>query len=164
MEREILKQLYLRYERELYLYLYALCGEKGMAEDLVQETFLKALLALPEGHTNMRAWLYVVARNLYFNACRRQKRRADFAQVEQMQDETAQEMLEHLIAEEDRRMLYQALGHLQPRKREVLELQYFGGLSVKETAAVLKLTPEHVRVLSYRAKKELKTWIEENGL
>ena len=41
-------------------------------------------------------------------------------------------------------------------------MQYFGGLSQKEIAAVLHLTPENVRVLSYRAKRELKAYMEEN--
>lgn len=71
-------------------------------------------------------------------------------------------MLEKLISEERRRKLYQALGTLDGKKREVLEMQYFGGLSQKEIAAVLHLTPENVRVLAYRAKRELKAYMEEN--
>ena len=44
-----------------------------LVEDLLQETFLKALLSLPDDHTNMRAWLYLVARNLLFNYYHREK-------------------------------------------------------------------------------------------
>ena len=67
MDNEILLKLYGLYQKELYLYLYSLCGDGHLAEDLLHETFLKALLALPDGHTNMRAWLYMVARNLFYN-------------------------------------------------------------------------------------------------
>lgn len=42
--------------------------------NLLQETFLKAILALPEYHTNMRAWLYKVARNLFYNLYKRNRR------------------------------------------------------------------------------------------
>lgn len=67
MDNEILLKLYSLYQKELYLYLYSFCGDRHLAEDLLHETFLKALLALPDGHTNMRAWLYMVARNLFYN-------------------------------------------------------------------------------------------------
>ena len=67
MEKDILKQIYQKYRKEIYLYLYSLCKNSSLAEDLLQETFLKALLSLPDDHTNMRAWLYLVARNLFFN-------------------------------------------------------------------------------------------------
>ena len=60
MEQEILNQLYRQYSREIYLYLYSFCKNKELAEDLMQETFLKALLSLKDQHTNMRAWLYMV--------------------------------------------------------------------------------------------------------
>jgi len=50
---------------------------------------------------------------------------------------------------------------LEVKKREVIQMQYFGGMSQKEIAAVLHITPENVRVLAYRAKKELKKDLEE---
>ena len=53
MEKDILKQLYQKYRKEIYLYLYSLCKNSSLAEDLLQETFLKALLSLPDDHTNM---------------------------------------------------------------------------------------------------------------
>lgn len=53
------------------------------------------------------------------------------------------------------------MERLDMKKREVLQLQYFGELSQKEIAAVLRMTPENVRVLAYRAKKELKKYMEQ---
>ena len=69
--------------------------------------------------------------------------------------------LEKILEEENRRILYQAIRRLEVKKREVIQLQYFGGMSQKEIAAVLHITPENVRVLAYRAKKELKKDLEE---
>lgn len=137
MDNEILLKLYSLYQKELYLYLYSFCGDRHLAEDLLHETFLKALLALPDGHTNMRAWLYMVARNLFYN---QQKKKS-----------------QEILMEEQ----YQAIRRLEVKKREVIQMQYFGGMSQKEIAAVLHITPENVRVLAYRAKKELKKDLEE---
>lgn len=75
MDNEILLKLYSLYQKELYLYLYLFVADRHLAEDLLHETFLKALLALPDGHTNMRAWLYMVARNLFYNQQKKKPRR-----------------------------------------------------------------------------------------
>lgn len=165
MDNRILKQLYEQFGTELYLYLYSLCHNHSLAEDLRQETFLKALLALPDDHTNMRAWLYLVARNLYFNRRNKDKRLISLEEAprEIMNFEGPDDILNHFIAKRQIRMLYQALSRLPIQKREILMMQYFGDMSQKEIAAILHLTPENVRVLSYRAKKELKIYMEANG-
>ena len=160
MEGDALEQLYGRYRRELLLYLLSLCGDRTRAEDLLQETFLKALLSLPEGHPNVRAWLYAVGRNLWISSLRRQKREApEEAATPSVYDDPAA----GLIADERRRALFRALARLEERRREILELQYFSGLSQREIAAILRMTPENVRVLASRARKELRRILEEDG-
>lgn len=161
MERQLLEKLYNSFYREIYLYLFSLCKRKELAEDLAQETFLKALLALPKEHPNFRAWLYTVARNLFLNACHKENR------VLYMDDlsEQAQEdgILDGILQSERNRTLHRALMRLDTRKREILVLHYFGGMPHREIAAILKLTPENVKVLTCRAKRELKKILEELG-
>lgn len=164
MENELLQQLYLKYQKEIYLYLFSLCRNREFAEDLMQETFLKALLSLSDKHTNMRAWLYMVARNLFFNYRNREQRNIPLEEVgDTLYDENASGLLNRLLADERLRLLYQALQHLGQQKREILTLQYYGGLSQKEIAALLKLSPENVRVLAHRGKRELKKYMEAKG-
>ena len=67
LDKHLLEALYHRYYKELYIFVYSLCGSETVTDDILQDTFLKALLALKDSHTNMRAWLYMVARNLYYN-------------------------------------------------------------------------------------------------
>ena len=74
MDNRILSELYNAYAREIYLYLYSLCKDAQLAEDLMQESFCKAILALSSEHTNMRAWLYTVARNLCLNELKKRNR------------------------------------------------------------------------------------------
>lgn len=164
MDNHILLKLYKAYQKEVYLYLYSLCGDKDLAEDLTQETFMKAILSLSDEHSNMRAWLYMVARNLYFNHRKRESKSLSLEHIEDTgQEDSSCEILERLIADERNRLLFKALQHLSELKREILTMQYFGQLSQKEIAALLKLTPENIRVLAYRGKKELKLYLEENG-
>ena len=69
-------------------------------------------------------------------------------------------MLEQILKKEQSRRLQSALDKLSQPQREVLMLQYFGGFRQREIAAMLQITPANVRVLAYRAKKELKSILE----
>ena len=111
----------------------------------------------------MRAWLYMVARNLFYNQ-QKKKSREILTEVQDYfpEKKTEENLLEKFLKEEKRRILYQAIRRLDIKKREVIQLQYFGGMSQKEIAAVLHITPENVRVLAYRAKKDLKKYMEES--
>lgn len=162
MNNRLLKELYNKYYRELYLYIYSLSGNREVTEDLVHETFLKAILSLSDNHTNMRAWLYMVARNLYLNFRKKEKLKVDISEMTDIvSDEPS--LPNRLIENERKRLCFEALQNLNGAKKEVLILQYFGGLSQKEIAATLHTTPENVRVLSYRGKKELRKFMEEHG-
>ena len=161
MKNDALEELYLRYHKEILLYLYSLCKNMQLSEDLCQDTFVKALLSLSEKHKNVRAWLYLVARNLFLNSSRNLKRETD--QEDVPEEAVDDKILDNMISAERSKLIYKAMQKLAPQKREILVLQYWGELSQKEIAAVMKLTPENVRVLGYRGKKDLKKILEENG-
>ena len=88
---------------------------------------------------------------------------SDNEQIYPLEEKTEEGLPEKIFEEEDRRMLYQAILRLDIKKREIIQMQYFGGMTQKEIAAVLHITPENVRVLAYRAKKDLKKYLEEEG-
>ena len=159
MDSKVLEQLYRKYHRELYLYIYAICKNKSLSEDLLQETFLKAILA-PDGHTNMRAWLYLVARNLTYNALKKAEHSPEVL-AKALAVKTDEGPLDTLLQKEQYRSLYENLQKLSRRAREILILQYFAKLSHKEIAQVLAMSPQAVRMAAVRARKELKTYMEE---
>lgn len=162
MNSRLLKELYNKYYRELYLYIYSLCRNRETTEDLVQETFLKAILSLSDNHGNIRAWLYMVARNLYFNFAKKEKHKECLENIKE-KTSASPPMIEKIIENERRRLCFEALQSLDGLKKEVLILQYFVGLSQKEIAVTLQITPENVRVLSFRGKKELRKFMEVHG-
>ena len=158
MDWDGLDKLYAAYYQELFLYIYSLCQNKALAEDILQDTFLKAYFSLPNQHKNTRAWLYLVARNQFFDFQRHQKYQKD---SENSIESPNNEPEETLLKNEKQRELYKAMSQLEPRKREILSMQYFVGMSHKEIGSILNIRPDYVRVLGCRAKKELKAIIEE---
>lgn len=164
MERHLLYKLYSTYYTELFLYLYSLCHNRELAEDMTQEAFLKAIMSLPDDHSNVRAWLYMVGRNQLLNALARQNKTELKADLEDFESASDESVLDGLIQNESKRILYEAINHLDKTKREILCMQYFSGFSQKEIAAMLHMTTENVRVQAHRGKKLLKDYMEEKGV
>ena len=164
MEKHLLYKLYSTYYSELFLYLYSLCHDRELAEDMTQEAFLKAMLSLPDNHSNVRAWLYMVGRNQLLNALAKQKRTELKADLESYEPVCGENILDGIIENENKRILYEAINRLDKTKREILCMQYFSGFSQKEIAALLHMTTENVRVQAYRGKKIIKEYLEDKGL
>ena len=167
MEKELLEELYHRYVQEIYRYLYAICRDRLIAEDILQDVFCKALISLPSSHR----WLYMVGRNLLFNEMKKQKRQMYSEDLEKRAaDKTGGSDIsagenpeEQTIKKEESEILRQALLTLDLRKREILVLSYFEHFTLKETAAIMGISYENARILSMRAKREMRRIMEVNG-
>lgn len=167
MENDVLAVVYRTYSREIYLYLYGLSHNRQLSEDLMQETFVKALITVGTADMGIKAWLYKVARNLYFNTYRKDKRLIigleNAENKAEIREEAEESPLSKLLTTEREEVLFKALNKLEGKKREVLLLQYFSGLSGKDIAKLLDITTENARILAFRGKKELKLYLEEAG-
>ena len=189
MNRDILIRLYEMYRRELYLYLYGICHNRSLAEDLTQETFLKAIVSLPDDHANMRAWLYKVGHNLCISYLRKAAKEVpteDPAVLQGAMTDTGPDtesgntgplsefsassapidsdsVADELLTKERNRTLYKCILQLPEQNREVLILQYFGECSQREIAEILHTSPGNVRVLAHRGRARLKELLIDAG-
>lgn len=196
MEKKLLEEIYYRYGQEIFHYLFVLCRDRMLAEDVLQETFCRAVLSLPSGHTNVRAWLYLVGRNLMFNEMKKRRRETPVENMSETSYMMAQnregpdgmrrrrrsagsgeqyrtgilysagsgmDPEQQAMERERSDILREAMMSLDVRKREILELTYFEGFTLKEAAAVMGISHENARVLSSRARRELRKIMEVNG-
>jgi RNA polymerase sigma-70 factor, ECF subfamily len=141
-------------------------GDHGQAEDVVQETFLRAWQhseAFAPDRGSPRAWLYTVARNLVVDAARARKVRPN---------EVGEEGLSLAVAavedDHDRMLLgwevAEAMATLSPDHRAVLRETYFKGLSVAEAAQVLGIPAGTVKSRTYYALRALKAAFDKRGI
>ena len=166
MEKELLEELYRRYGQEIYRYLYAICRDRFLAEDILQDAFCKAILSLPSGHVNARAWFYMTGRNLLLNEMKKRKRHIYSEEPEAQAAARAGrggDPEEETVRREESSCLKQALLSLDLRKREILILNYFENFTLKEAAVIMGISYENARILSMRAKRELRRIMEVNG-
>lgn len=160
MEKNILEEIYRRYTGQVYLYLYSLCHNREIAEDLMQETFLKALCTVEMQSDAILPWLLRVGRNLFIDMWRREKHLTEEPEEDRIADD-AEEILDQLITKEQNRRLYEAIQKLKGVEREAVVLYYFTGLAQEKIASQLEMSYGNVRVVLHRAKKKLRQMLEE---
>ncbi len=147
-------QIFAQYRSRIYRYLCHLVHDADLAEDLVQETFLKAYRALSQKSRpeNMSAWLYAIATNTAFSALRRRKLiawlpfhgNAEAARI------AARPGYEARLGE--RELVAQALARLPERDAACLLLHFEQGLSCAEVAEVLGMSLQAAKSRLYRAR------------
>ncbi len=144
----------------LYRYAYWLCdGHKATAEDVVQETFLRAWKSLDQlqEHQAAKAWLMTILRRE--NARRFERKQFDYVDVEL---DTVSLDEQALDASLDRHELHRAITRLEPKYREPLLMQAVGGFSCEEIAELMEINKGAVMTRLFRAKKMLSNIMNAN--
>lgn len=168
-KRKQLENLYKQYTRPLYFYLLKLSGSKQLAEDLTQETFVRAIIYM---HTyedeEARAWLFKVARNAYLDEWRKQQRRRTIPLFAALLSK--KEMIspygipeESLLTQEQNEQLEDYLDYLPEHYRSIIYLREYEQFSYKEISESLQLTQDQVKVTLYRARKRLADLARKKG-
>ena len=149
-----LKQALLALIPNLRAFAVSLCGDIERADDLVQESLLKAwnhLDSFQEG-TNLRAWLFTILRNTYFSECRRRRR-----EVEDRDGTKAAELAVHPDQQGhlDMQDFRRALNTLPPDQREALVLVGAAGFSYEEAATISGCAVGTIKSRVNRARSKL---------
>jgi RNA polymerase sigma-70 factor (ECF subfamily) len=153
-------ELYDEFHKDVYHFSLYLTNSKQDAEDVAQETFVKALSNFHQlkDHRKKKSWILSIARNTAVDLIRRQRRIRYLPKLLVQENHLIRQAPSNvsIIAEENWVELQTALLKLKPYYRSVVILRALNELSVKETAEVLKCSEGKVRVDFHRALNLLK--------
>jgi RNA polymerase sigma-70 factor (ECF subfamily) len=138
-DRDAFASLYDRHAASIQGFLERLSGDRQVAEDLCQETFLRAWRAAPRWvpTAKVTTWLHLIAKRLWWNrAARRRRRRPAGRPVAHDPPAPQAAVLETLARREDAARVRAALDALSPRLRLVFVLLRLQGLSLRDAARV----------------------------
>ncbi|GAB2935091.1 hypothetical protein GCM10027181_38150 [Rheinheimera gaetbuli] len=156
------EQLVRHYHADIYRYGYWLCKDADVAQDLVQETFLRAwknLDSLLDANA-AKAWLVTILRRE--NARRFERKQFDYddgAEQDSLADTSQSSAEQHC----DNDLLRKRMATLPEEYREPLVLQALGGFSSDEIANLLELNVNTVNTRLFRARKLLRDQLSQQG-
>ncbi|UNT97334.1 RNA polymerase sigma factor [Allobaculum mucilyticum] len=148
-----LDQIYQTYSRRVYLYLLSLSHDPALSEDLMQETFLKAAKSIDKfkGNSSLSSWLCAIARNLFNDAMRHQKKTVQLDQELFSMDPEQRDL-----------RVFSCLHDLEEPYREIIYLRVFCSMSYREIGEILGKTETWSRVMFYRGKEKLRElWMKK---
>lgn len=148
------------YYRDIFRYAYWLSKSRQQAEDLTQETFLRAWRAFDslQSPATAKAWLFTILRRE--NARRFEKFQPELDDIEDHQSAILDTRHNEPDQQMEMRLLYKAIAALEPEYREPLILQVVGGFSGDEIGNMLNLNNNTVMTRLFRARNKLKAVLD----
>lgn len=153
-------EVYRLYFRDVYRYALSLSRDEGLAEEITQETFFKALRSLDsfDGKCRVYVWLCQIAKNTYLSHCRKEKHLDRDAETAQLPD--GHDLEERLMDSASAFAIHRILHTLEEPYKEVFSLRTFGELSFRQIAELFGKTESWARVTYHRARLKIKEELE----
>jgi RNA polymerase sigma-70 factor (ECF subfamily) len=161
---DALRVLYAQHGQALLAYAERFTADRGQAEDIVQETFLRAWRRLPgllEDQRPVRAWLLQVARRLLIDAARAARARPALAADDQYAEPAVDGGLDQLL---DQTILLRAMQRLSPAHQQIVIETFFLGTPMNLTAARLGVPAGTARSRLHYALGQLRRQLESSCL
>ena len=162
MDRKTLEILYKTYYQTIHSYLLSLTHSESMANDLTQEAFLKYYNSAEKfrGECSELTMLYKIAKNLYLNHIRSEKRLTPLYEEMECHGPSFEKMLE----DGDRAMqIHEILHKLPDPYKEVFSLHIFGELTFSKIAFLFGKSESWAKMTYYRAKAKIAAELKEDA-
>jgi RNA polymerase sigma-70 factor (ECF subfamily) len=156
-DRSAMQALYCRYRIPLYRFSLRLLHDPAAAEDIVSELFLHVWRRAAEydGRARVSTWLFAIARNLALSALRRRPAQELSTSIVETFEDSADSPEWTLHHNQQRSMLAHCLTQLSAQHREVIDLVYYHGKSVREASEIIGIPQATVKTRMHYARKEI---------
>lgn len=154
-----IEEIYNKYSKMLYKYIFCLTGNEELSEEIVQDTFVIAVKDINkfEGKCKISTWLCSIAKNIWYQKLRKEKKATNISINEvDLIVETNENIEEKLCKQEEKIGLFKNIQKLDDDTRSVIYLRTFGNLNYDEIAKIMNKTPSWARVVYFRGKQKLK--------
>lgn len=165
------EELYKLYSKDVYLFVLAMSRDPDIAEEITQDTFVKALIHIHrfQGNCSVKTWLCQIAKNTYLSYLKKQKPLVSNeagCETEHLPTDnpsccTFENAETIYIRKEEALSIYKVLHLLDEPYKEVFTLRTLGDLSFKEIGEIFGRKEGWARVTYFRAKQKIQNIIKE---
>ena len=164
MMHRLLETLFAVHYRDVYNYLYSLSHDASLSEDLVQEVFLEVVksIATFRGESNMKTWIFSIARNRWYSYLRRKNRQPEIEALTEFlpaSDRTPEEQYQN---QEIANRIYALLDQEPERTRRIV-LMRLQGHSFFEIGQMAGISESSARVIDFRTKTKIRNILTKEG-
>jgi RNA polymerase sigma-70 factor (ECF subfamily) len=163
-DRVAFRELVLEHSHAMFRLAWRLTSDESIAEDIVQEAFIKAWRKLGKFRmeSSFKSWLHRITVNTAMDYLRKQSRRKQFETEQPEWDPglSTAEMPKHDIQIDIRKQTEAAMMNLSPIERSALLLKHFEGHSISEIAQILEITTGACKQTIFRAVKKMRIALE----
>ncbi|GAB6085602.1 RNA polymerase sigma factor [Alkaliphilus crotonatoxidans] len=158
-----IEKLYQQYSQDLFNYIMSLTHHPTLSEDLVSETFLTAIGALPtfKGESSIKTWLFGIARNRWLRHLKRQRPTVEFNDL--LSIYVLDSVEESMINLETLNRIKEILDQRDERTRTIVYMRA-EGYAYSVIAAKAGVTESSARVIDFRTKKWLRSVLRKEEL
>lgn len=153
-----IEQIYQENALAVYKYVFCLCQNKDIAEEIVQETFVIAVKEINHfrGDCKVLVWLCQIAKHIWYKEIKRKKKNSIISIDEMTENIDFHSVEENFLEKQDKLELFKSIQKLEDNLKEVLYLRIMGNLTFGEIGEILNKTPNWARVTFYRGKEKIK--------
>jgi RNA polymerase sigma-70 factor (ECF subfamily) len=161
--QEAFERLMPAYRRRVFGLAYSLLRDRGAAEDVAQEVFVKLWQALPryDGRAQLSTWIYAITRNTAISAMR--KRRRSLSLSDPVVEQEVESRGAQLATEPADDALWRTVATLPDKQRQAVTLYYQDERGVEEVAAMMSLPVNTVKTHLHRARASLAAALGATG-
>ena len=161
---KILDDIYKNYAKELYRYIFNLCRNETLAEDIMQETMLNAVMSIDKfkGECSLKTYLCRIARNIWLNYAKRAENKnipIDDS-LEFAADDSVEEQLNNKMQSQ---AIHRVLHTLEEPYKEVFTLRVFADLKFNDIGNLFGESANWARVTFFRAKEKIIRQLEKEN-
>jgi RNA polymerase sigma-70 factor (ECF subfamily) len=158
-----IENLYLEYKKDVFNYLLSLTHDPTLSEDLLSETFVKAIYSIGgfKGNSSIKTWLFGIARNLWLQNLRKYRVTLEYSDL--LEVYVTDNIFENFYTKQ----IYERVDELLKTKdiqvQKIVKMRV-EGISYSEISDIIGISENSARVIDFRTKKWLKDMLKKEGL
>lgn len=153
---ETIDEIYKKYAKLIKNYIFSMTGNEGLAEDVMQETFIVAIKEISRfrGDCEISVWLRSIAKKILYKECKKNNAK-NTVPIDALNLKDSKDIEKEYIQQNNIVAIYKSLQKLDATTREVMYLRITGNFTFKEIANILNKSENWARVTFFRGKQKL---------
>ncbi len=162
--KQLLAELFESYYKDIYTYLYSMCRDASLSEDLASEVFLDVVRSISSfrGESDIKTWLFTIARRKWYAYLRNKKRQVPTESIHDLYDIPEPGAPDSSAAKALTELVFEILGQEPKLTRDVVSMR-LDGYSYYEISVKHNISESSARVICFRAKARIRKRLEKEG-